>query len=231
MILWRLVLAHLLADFTFQTNFIAAWKKRNVWGGILHSAMFLVIGTALCWGYLTDIWVIVGGELIIQGWMALILLSILHFVEDEWRVWTIQKFNSPDNFAFFVWDQVIHLILIFVFFPAQLGFKTDETWVVLAILFVLTTHFTTIFVYYIEKDIFNRTDALADDKYVFMAERLLIAVCFLLPGWWAFSFLGVWALRTLVTRMFKKMPATSWTNILIGNGMAVLFGLFARLIY
>lgn len=231
MILWRLVLAHLLADFTFQTNFIAAWKKRNVWGGILHSSMFLVISAALCWGYLTDIWLIVGGQLIIQGWMALILLTILHFVEDEWRVWTIQRFNSPDNFAFFIWDQIIHLILIFVFFPAQLGIRTDETWVVLAILFVLTTHFTTIVVYYIEKDIFGRTDALADDKYYFMAERLLIAVCFLLPGWWALSFLAVWGARALLMKIFKKMPVTSWTNILIGNGLAIIFGLFARIIY
>jgi len=231
MILWRLILAHLLIDFTFQTNYIAEWKKRNVWGAALHSALFLVVGSILCWGYLTDIWMIVGGQFIIQGWMAILLLTMLHFFEDEWRVWTIQKLNSPDSFVFFIWDQVIHIVLILVFFPAQFGIKTDETWVILAILFILTTHFTTIVIYYIEKDSFGHTTVLTHGKYYFMVERLLVAVCLLLPGYWALSFLGIWLIRTLISRIWKTLLVTSWTNIMVGNALAIVFGFLARLIY
>jgi len=231
MILWRLILAHLLIDFTFQTNFIAEWKKRNVWGAALHSALFLAVGSILCWGYLTDIWMIVGGQFIIQGWMAILLLTMLHFFEDEWRVWTIQKLNSPDTFVFFIWDQVIHIVMILVFFPAQFGIKTDETWVILAILFILTTHFTTIVIYYIEKDRFGHTEVLTHGKYYFMAERLLVAVCILLPGAWALSFLGIWLIRLAITRIWKKLLVTSWTNIMVGNALAIVFGILARLVY
>lgn len=231
MIFWRLILAHLLIDFTLQTNFIAEWKKRNVWGALLHAMLFLVVGTALCWGYLTDIWVMAANNtIIIQGWMALVLLTILHFMEDEWRVWTIQKLNSKDSFAFFIWDQVIHIVLIFVFFPVQFGIH-PESWVLLAIIFVLTTHFTTIFIYYLEKDIFGQTQVLVHNKYFSIIERLATALALLLPGWWGLSFLVIWAVRYMLTIFRVKPDGFSWTNILVGNAMAAIFGFLARLVY
>lgn len=245
MIFWRLILAHLLIDFTFQTNFIAEWKKRNVWGALLHSLMFLVFGVILCcwfpdpnqsllrweWTYLTDIWVMTANNtIIIQGWMAILLITILHFIEDEWRVWTIQKLNSPDTMFFFIWDQIIHVILIFVFFPERFGIH-PELWVMFAILFVLTTHFTTIFIYYLEKDIFGHTNVLIHDKYTAMTERVVTAMSLLLPGWWALSFLVLWTARGVGLRFLRKPQGFSWTNLLVGNGMAVFFGLLARWIY
>ncbi|MFH1368673.1 MAG: DUF3307 domain-containing protein [Elusimicrobiota bacterium] len=231
MIFWRLILAHLLIDFTFQTNFIAEWKRRNVWGALLHSMMFLVVGTILCWGYLTDIWVMAGNNMvIIQGWMALVLLTIFHFMEDEWRVWTIQKLNSPDTMFFFIWDQVIHIVFIFVLFPQSFGIH-PEPWVLLAILFVLTTHFTTIFIYYLEKDVFGQTNVLVHDKYFSMIERLITALALLLPGWWALSFLFVWIARAVISSFWRRPQGFTWTNIIVGNSMAALFGFLARLVY
>ena len=38
-IFWRLLLGHLLADFTFQSNFINAWKRKSIWGMLGHCAM------------------------------------------------------------------------------------------------------------------------------------------------------------------------------------------------
>ena len=35
-IFWRLILAHFLADFTFQTNAVASWKRQSVWGMAVH---------------------------------------------------------------------------------------------------------------------------------------------------------------------------------------------------
>src|SRR3989339_1553959 len=126
-IFWRLVLAHLLADFTLQTNFIAAWKRKNVWGVLAHSMVFFLCATALCFDYLADTWIQFNSHIVIQGWMAILLLTMFHFLEDEWRVWTIQRWSSPDSFLFFIWDQFIHYVLIFVASPQQNGFYPEKT--------------------------------------------------------------------------------------------------------
>ena len=166
-IFWRLILAHLLTDFTLQTNFIAGWKRKNLWGGMAHSLVFFVCSWVLCYGRLTDVWVTFGNNVVIQGWTAITLLTILHFLEDEWRVWTIQRLNSPDNIWFFLWDQFIHFVLIFVFFPVQNGFNPEKG-ILLAILFILTTHYATIFIYYMEKDFFGHAELITEKKYYSM---------------------------------------------------------------
>ncbi|MBN1823880.1 MAG: DUF3307 domain-containing protein [Endomicrobiales bacterium] len=228
-ILWRLVLAHFLADFTLQTNFIADWKRRNVLGGFTHSFIFFVCGVALCFNYLGDTWLNIGNIVALNGWVSLSILTFLHFLEDEWRGWTIKKLNTPDNFFFFIWDQFIHLLLIFVFFPNQIGIY-PEKWVLFAILFILATHFTSVFVYFLEKDLFGDSKVLVVEKYYSMAERLATAFCLLLPGAWGFSFLGVWLLMVFVYR-YLRVKEYSLLNIVVGNLMAVLFGFAARVIY
>ena len=229
MLFWRLILAHLLTDFTFQTNFIASWKRKNVWGCIAHSSVFLIWGYVLCYGYLTDVWVSIGGAVIIQGWMAILLLTITHFFEDEWRVWTIQKLSSPDSFPFFLWDQFIHILLIFIFAPQNVSLY-PEKWVLLLILFILTTHFSTIFIYYAEKYIYGNSEIKSIKKYVSMATRLLLGLSLLLPGKIALIFIVVFLFAEITFRFWQKNNF-SWINSIVGNCMAVFFGIIARLIY
>ena len=38
-IFWRLMFGHLLADFTFQTNFINRWKRTSFYGLLFHCLM------------------------------------------------------------------------------------------------------------------------------------------------------------------------------------------------
>ncbi|MBN1622372.1 MAG: DUF3307 domain-containing protein [Endomicrobiales bacterium] len=228
-IFWRLVLAHLLTDFTLQTNYIARWKRQNVWGGMAHALIFLFSAGALCYNYLTDIWVILGNNIIIYGWMAILILTIFHFLEDEWRVWTIQKWNSPDSFIFFAWDQVIHFVLIFIFAPQTEGLF-PEKWVLLGTLFILTTHFSTILIYYIEKQFFGQAEMPVDKKYISMIERLAISFSLLLPGKWALSFIFVFVFSEVVHRQWKKNNF-SWVNTVIGSVLAIIAGILARIIY
>ena len=54
-IFWRLVLAHLLADFTFQTDFIAKWKRESIFGGLIHSFIFFVCASLLCFARLHEL--------------------------------------------------------------------------------------------------------------------------------------------------------------------------------
>jgi hypothetical protein len=226
---WRLVLAHFLADFTFQADFIAAWKRRNVAGGVVHSLIFLACSLALTGGYLFEPWPLFGTTANLPGWAALLVLSFLHFLEDEWRVWTIQKRGSPDNLFFFLWDQFIHLLLIFLFFPTGIVLPPEPV-VFLAILGILVTHFSSIFIFYLEKEIYGFSKIMTGEKYYSMAERLVTGLALLLPGWAALSFLAVWLARIFWQRR-QGTYGISPVNIAVGNILAVVCGIAGHIIY
>ena len=66
----------------------------------------------------------------LQGWTCVLLIFFLHFIEDEWRVFTIFKFKAPDNFLYFAWDQINHFASIWVFFPLSTSAFINEGFVV-----------------------------------------------------------------------------------------------------
>lgn len=225
---WRLILAHLLADFTLQTDYIASWKRKNMAGGLAHSLVFFVCGAALCFGQLGDPWVVFGHSLPVSIWVALAALTFFHFLEDEWRVQTIKRASSKDSLLFFFVDQGVHVALIFLFFP-PLAAQSPEKWVALAILLVLTTHFTSIFIYFIEKQLRGSSELVASERYNSMAERLVTGLLLLLPGAWALIS-AAW-LGLVFFRWFKNKQAVPALNMAIGNSLAVLFGIMARAVF
>src|SRR5579859_7744602 len=107
LIFWRLLLGHLLADFTFQFNAINAWKRRNIWGMLVHCAMHPFFYILLTWKNLGEIWVSVLG-IQLSGWACVALITLLHFTEDQSRVGHIRKHRSRDNTIYFLVDQLIH---------------------------------------------------------------------------------------------------------------------------
>ena len=231
LILWRLVLGHLLADFTFQSNFINAWKRKSIWGMLAHCAMHPVAYIALTYPYLNDIWVNTRWVRL-EGWTCILLIFFLHFIEDEWRVFTIfSKFKLADNFLYFAWDQVIHFAVIFMFFPlGDAAVWVPERWTVLACLFITVTHFSTVFIYFLEKDLFAGYFPDFDEKYLTMAERLVLSLCFLLPGWWFILVVAVW-LGIMAYLRHKRLMDFSWFSFYVGGALAALCGWGARLVY
>ena len=258
-IFWRLVLGHLIGDFTLQTNHIAAWKRRNILGMIVHCGIHPVIYSVLLWSYMGQTWV-QAGPLPLTGWACVFVIFAAHFIEDQWRVWSVLKRNAPDNTFFYIWDQVIHYAVLFSMAPAvegsigKYGFLTyppisgvaplaqasrmtlgerfmtvtqPEPWVFIAILFVIVTHFTTVSIYFIEQDFFGKSFPGDREKYISMAERILVAGCFLLPGRWGLALAAAWILYVLASKA-KRAYAYSWTSILVGNATAVLCGLLSR---
>jgi hypothetical protein len=233
LIFWRLLFGHLLADFTFQTNFINRWKRSSVWGMLAHCAMHPVVYAALTWPHLREVWV-KAGPLQLQGWVCILLVFVVHFVEDQWRVFSIFKYNAPDNTLFFIWDQIIHYAVIFAVIPAGLrdpaGSLLPEAWPVLGCLFVLVTHACTVFVYFIEKDLYGRLYPDMQEKYLGMAERLVLAGVFLLPGnAWVILALGWLSVMHLVRS--KRYLDLSWFSFYLGGLTAVVCGLAARFVY
>lgn len=246
-IFWRLILGHLLADFTFQTDFIHHWKRTSAKGLLAHCLMHPVFYVALCWPFLGQTWVdfpLVGLHL--NGCACIVLIFLTHLLEDWWRVFVIQRYRVPDNTAFFLWDQAFHYAVIFAVAPliisssasgatplssADLGAVFPEKWPALGCLFVLVTHAATVLVYFIEKDANGAGFPSFDEKYLAMSERLVLALCILLPNpvtaaVFAAGWLGVtaWLRRS---RVFDLSPISFYG----GAAIACACGLAGRAVY
>jgi hypothetical protein len=223
-IFWRLVLAHFIADFTFQTNHIANWKRESRWGMAVHVLTHPITSAALVWPYLTMPW-IQRGSFHLDGWVCLCILALFHWLEDEWRVWSIQETGSPDSTQFFLWDQIVHLTLILAFSPTFLNAK-PEIWVYVALCAVLLAHFTSVLIFFLENDLWGSSHILDGKKYFYMGERFLGAALFLLPGPWLLLALG-W-LGYIVYLRYHPSQERSWVNLVVGNAAVVFLGLVTR---
>ncbi|HAM38693.1 MAG: hypothetical protein A2474_05435 [Elusimicrobia bacterium RIFOXYC2_FULL_34_12] len=219
---WRLLLAHLLADFTFQTNRIAKWKRENISGVFFHVLIFLFFAVAINYQYLPQK----------DFALALLLLAVSHVIEDQWRVYSITKYNSPDNLGFFLWDQFVHVLLIFVLAPKNPFGRETEKWVIIAIIFIIASHFTTIFIYFIKKVFYSNIVIMNQEKYHGIFERLIIVGCFIIPGKWYWVILPSVVTMVIGERFSMKKTALkldySAINLTISISIAVLLSIIAR---
>ncbi len=231
-IFWRLLFGHLLADFTLQTNFLNRWKRGSAWGMLAHCSIHPLCYIALTFSSLGQDWVVLG-PLHLEGWACVLILYAAHYLEDEWRVTTIARYKTPDNTLYFILDQAIHVSLIFAVSPLILGNGEPgipEKWPVLGCLAVLLTHMTTVATYFLEKDIYGREYPGFEEKYLGMAERMVLGLSFLLPqnGWlWVAPvwLAGMGALR------WRRLLDLSWFSFGFGAVVSVVGGIFARVVY
>jgi len=221
----RLLFGHLLADFTFQTNFIAEWKRRSPWGLLAHVLIHPLCYIALLWPFLSETWVELGFPL--NGWSCVVIATVLHYVEDHFRVNRINK-GWTDNTLFYFWDQALHIGILFFLSPwASQPLMTS--WPILGTLFVVVTHFATVTIWFVEKDIYGRDYPETEEKYISMLQRLVVWLAFFLPHpWWLFVLLFV--LVSFGRHVWTRRVDFSWTSVVMGNALAVVCGLASRFV-
>ncbi|MDE2512454.1 MAG: DUF3307 domain-containing protein [Elusimicrobia bacterium] len=234
-IFWRLMFGHLLADFTFQTNFINRWKRTSMTGLLAHCLMHPLFYVILCWPFLGQTW-IDNPFIRLNGWSCLLIVFVTHFLEDWWRVYTIFKYGMPDNTLFFVWDQIIHYSVIFAVAPMAMSNATavgyfPEKWPVLGCVFVLATHATTVMVYFLEKDLHGAEFPGTDEKYLGMAERLVLGLCFLYPSTPGAAVLAAGWLGVMFLLRRRRIFDMSAFAFYAGAALSVACGLAARAVY
>jgi hypothetical protein len=244
-ILWRLLLGHLLADFTFQTDFINHWKRTSFKGLLAHCLMHPAFYLVLCWPYLGQTWVDFAPlGLHVNGWLCVAFVFLTHLLEDWWRVFVIQRYHVPDNTLFFLWDQAVHYAVIFAVVPLaistvgaraiaspDIGSLIPEKWPVLACLFVLATHVNTVAVYFVEKDMRGAEFPDFEEKYLAMSGRLVLALCLLLPN--AAGAVAIAAAWLLVMARLRRQRVLDLTPFSFYGGalIAAVSGLVARAVY
>jgi hypothetical protein len=229
-IFFRLLFGHFLADFTFQTNYLAYWKRHNFAGLLVHVAIHPICYIALCVpplageNYLMQTWTTLFG-IAVPGWGAIAALTLLHFVEDWFRVTMVNK-GWPDNTLFYLWDQVVHISLLWIFSP-KMGQELLTVWAILGTLFVVVTHFATVTVWFIEKDINGREYPETEEKYILILERLAVWLAFFMPHpWWIFVL--IFLLGTFGHHVWTRKIDFSWSSVLMGNFFAILCGAISR---
>ncbi|MFC1522442.1 DUF3307 domain-containing protein [Elusimicrobiota bacterium] len=235
LIFWRLILGHFLADFTFQSNKMNDWKRSSRMGLIAHSLMHPICFIILTYPYLWDTWVEVGG-FALNGAAAIILITVFHYLEDEWRVFTIKRFGTPDNTIYMLWDQFIHGVAIFLFSSALIaktGIWIPEKWPIVITLGVISTHFSVVIMYFIEKDLYGSEFPGDFEKHVAIVERgLAFASLALIPNAIlafvvALASLFVVRLGFSFKKPSKRLSRFSW---IWGSVLALLCALGARLL-
>lgn len=220
----RLLFGHLLADFTFQTNFLADWKRHSMKGLLVHVFIHPLCYLPLTWTYINDTWVSYG-SLHLNGWACIAIASLVHFLEDWFRVRQISG-GWDDNTFFYLWDQAVHIVVLWFLCPG-LNQPLVETWAVMGILFVLVTHCATVTIWFIEKDIYGRPYPETEEKYISILQRLVVWLSFFLPHpWWIVVF-GV-VVFTFGRHVWTRRLDFSWASVFMGNVIAIGCGLFAR---
>ncbi|MCX5783848.1 MAG: DUF3307 domain-containing protein [Elusimicrobia bacterium] len=228
-IFWRLLLAHLLADFTLQTTGLSQWKRKSHAGLLLHAAIYFAATALLTYPYLNNCW-LCSKTFNIKGWTAVLALAAAHYLGDYARAAFIKNKKDKDTTALFILDQLLHILFIFIFSPidfAKNGYIFPELWVALGCFFIAVSHGTAAFSYFLDKDFHNAEPPAFDEKYFAMFERIALWLIFLIPGFnWAPYFL-VW-LGLAFYAHFKRIIDFSKIGFYAGIIITVALGIISR---
>ncbi|MEI7528120.1 MAG: DUF3307 domain-containing protein [Elusimicrobiota bacterium] len=231
-ILWRMFLSHLLADFTLQFDVVNRMKRKNVWGMLVHCFTHFFVSIALTSQFLNQTWVTIG-HYPVSGWGSLVIMLVLHFVIDQLRVFGMKRMRFKDGTVSFLADQFLHLFVLFMVspidFPGGDSFLAEK-WTAIACMFVLVTHVSTVLIYFVEKEIFGKDFPTFDEKYFLMFERLVLWAFFFVGGCWWLPVTALWLAQLFYVRK-KRIIDLSTVNISLSLAITLALGLWTRYIY
>lgn len=229
-IFWRLLLAYLINEFIIHTDFLGYWKNYGFKKILIHNVIFLVLAFLLTLPFINTNWVNVYG-LYLNGWICLALITILFILQDMWRIHTIKNFGRLNNTLYFLWDQFLHFMIIFVFSPLT-GFDKHvlpftEKSIILACILVVVSYGFTVLIYFVEKDLYKTDFPRFDEKYLLILQRVILWLFFLIPGFYWIPFVILWVVYGIYLKIidFGKFARH------IGFILTAISGIIARYIY
>ncbi len=108
-ILYQWIFAHLLADFVLQTKKMVQHKKRlKAKSWVLYFHCFLHAGLIYLFSPDKSYWLIPA------------IVAVTHYLIDLW------KLHQKDNFAAFITDQLLHIIVLFILW--LIYYQADGWW-------------------------------------------------------------------------------------------------------
>ena len=227
---WRMVLAHLLADFTLQFSFVAKWKREKWFGMPLHCLTHFFTLIVLTWPFLGQNWAFG-----IKGWVACAIITIIHYVIDIARVFAIRHLRLRDGLALLALDQILHYAVLFMFYAPVSVLPGQEIiaskWFIIFSLFVLASHASSVLIYYFDKEIDSKiVFPSLGEQYFLIAERIVLMLFFFLPGifWMPFAFL--WSVQLIMIKTYRVIDI-SMTGAIISFIVPIVCGTAGRIAF
>lgn len=98
---WRLLLAHLVADFPLQTGWIFREKTAHSWGVAYHGSLAGILGFVVLWPYLR----------FPRTWIVLLVLWLFHILLDKGKI-VLNSRAIGARWLVFVGDQAVHIVWV-----------------------------------------------------------------------------------------------------------------------
>lgn len=94
-----LLLAHVIGDFTLQTDSIFRLKQKSAWGVPLHVLICSLVNVALFYPLLDRLAI----------WLVILFIALVHFTLDRTKLF-LALFHARDGLGYFFIDQALHLL-------------------------------------------------------------------------------------------------------------------------
>lgn len=236
-IFYRLLLAHVIADFPLQFTSIYRFKIKSLLGSFVHSGIFSLLAILLVWPY----WNLTRMQEFI------FFLWLVHGIQDWLKVVVCEKYRL-DNIWVFLLDQSLHVGFLCLLFPFGLAKLTppealsklvslynDNNVVIYGIAFVSVGFGGGILISYI-KNLFygtGKVDLTSPQRYIQVVERMLIMGLMLLKGYYYLAIPGIWIIHggyvTFKKRREERFRLSFLFDLILNTAIAVGIPLILRL--
>ena len=194
--IWNLLLAHFLGDFLLQTDWIAR-RKEEFSVLLLHVAI------------LFSLMILLAGNNRIILWPYLLLIAVIHLIQDRIKINLTNK-NNRQTVLYFFLDQIIHVATIIgvLFFIELIHGPLDSpgkpTLVILALVAVFLTQFWFITERIIYAEDIDYVKYINLTKYSRMITRIAFTGLLSVVSFWILPAIGLFG--------FAPYPQSSHRN-------------------
>jgi hypothetical protein len=212
--IWNLLLAHFLGDFLLQTDWIAR-RKEEFSVLLLHVAI------------LFSLMILLAGNNRIILWPYLLLIAVIHLIQDRIKINLTNK-NNRQTVLYFFLDQIIHVATIIgvLFFIELIHGPLDSpgkpTLVILALVAVFLTQFWFITERIIYAEDIDYVKYINQTKYSRMITRIAFTGLLSVVSFWILPAIGLFG--------FAPYPQSSHRNRAVLIDLLVSVGGFLAII-
>jgi len=232
LIFLRLLLAHILADFIFQSNKMVIEKQEKKIAS--KRLYFHIIFHILC--YYLLLWDL-------QWWFVPLLIGVSHYIIDLGKLY-LQ--NSKNTRLLFFIDQGLHLIVLYgasLYISGQdiINFTLSSQLLLIIVLVLFLTQpsstiIKTLISIYRPKTEMEKEDSLQNaGKYIGMLERFLVFVFIATNHWEGVGFLiaakSIFRFSDLTQAKDRKLTEYILIGTLLSFGLAIVSGLIFLSLY
>lgn len=229
-IFWRLVLAHLLADFLFHFNFIYRLKNTKVFAGyFVHGVVFFLMGLICCHNFLNLPWINFG-SISLDGTKSIFVLAVLHALLDKINPSETRSFDGY-NFSLFLLWQAIEIMLLFIVAPLVSvkgeSFIVGDRFIFILIGSLVSTYFFMVLIYLFKRDFCHSTYPIFDERFVSTLYRLTLYLLLLMPSFWGYMLGLTWAFSGSVLKKPFVIDSCPY-RLYGGTVITMIFALIMR---